>query len=428
MGRWRRRRGRNAQALTAAARWGFPSDSCVDLPLPVLTRADAQRQRAAERIAREEPLSAVRHLCRRGSGLVSAGCRREAWPRLLGITPSEVRPVTQCYPHPERGQIDLDLARSLWLVPDAHRPEFRERSRRVLLAALTDMGSEGASQRWYYQGLHDVAAVLILVLGESTAAAALRRLVEWHLAPWVRKGSRFRDVLVLIPPLVQHGDPELGAALDATLGAAGMSADYALSWILTWFAHEYDGRLDVVSRIFDFLLASPPLMIVYLAAACTLSMRDELLLGDDFADHWQTLQRTPLSPALDEWFATAERLFSSLPPEQLVCIVYGDGAPDVLHPSLSPLFVAPGDPCEAPQELRRRAELALEAVGPAGAAAGALVALPPMPRRALAPGGTLHPLQRAALARLIPLVVASVSACAVWAFAQLQLDAAQWTL
>ena len=41
---------------------------------------------------------------------------------------------------------------------------------------------------------------------------------------------------------------------------------FALSWVLTWFSHDIV-RYHHVTRIFDFLLASHPLMVVYLSCA-----------------------------------------------------------------------------------------------------------------------------------------------------------------
>lgn len=41
---------------------------------------------------------------------------------------------------------------------------------------------------------------------------------------------------------------------------------YALSWILTWYSHDFV-RFDKVARLFDLFIASPPLMPVYCASA-----------------------------------------------------------------------------------------------------------------------------------------------------------------
>ena len=50
------------------------------------------------------------------------------------------------------------------------------------------------------------------------------------------------------------------------LAAAEVPPFFALGWFITWFAHNVP-HLDQISRIFDALLASHPLMPLYLSAA-----------------------------------------------------------------------------------------------------------------------------------------------------------------
>ena len=66
----------------------------------------------------------------------------------------------------------------------------------------------------YYQGLHDVAAVLLLACGDA-AAAVLDRLVAGHLRDNVRGGGldAVLRTLKLLPRLVAAADPELHAAI-----------------------------------------------------------------------------------------------------------------------------------------------------------------------------------------------------------------------
>lgn len=41
---------------------------------------------------------------------------------------------------------------------------------------------------------------------------------------------------------------------------------FAVSWVITWFAHDI-GSLGSIERIYDFFLASHPLMNLYLSAS-----------------------------------------------------------------------------------------------------------------------------------------------------------------
>lgn len=48
--------------------------------------------------------------------------------------------------------------------------------------------------------------------------------------------------------------------------AARMEPFFATSWLLTWFSHDIK-KMDIVARIFDVLLCSPPIYSFYLCAA-----------------------------------------------------------------------------------------------------------------------------------------------------------------
>ena len=54
---------------------------------------------------------------------------------------------------------------------------------------------------------------------------------------------------------------------------------FCLPWLITWFAHTIPSTTAVV-RLYDFLLASPPLMAMYVAAAVVVDSREEVLAGE----------------------------------------------------------------------------------------------------------------------------------------------------
>ena len=62
-----------------------------------------------------------------------------------------------------------------------------------------------------------------------------------------------------------------GYLLKAELGTI-----FALPWLITWFGHVLPDYGDVV-RLYDYFLAQPPLMPVYLAAAIVLYRREDIL-------------------------------------------------------------------------------------------------------------------------------------------------------
>lgn len=50
---------------------------------------------------------------------------------------------------------------------------------------------------------------------------------------------------------------------------------FALPWYLTWFGHSLNQYKDVV-RLYDFFLATPELMPLYVATSLVISRRSEI--------------------------------------------------------------------------------------------------------------------------------------------------------
>lgn len=70
---------------------------------------------------------------------------------------------------------------------------------------------------------------------------------------------KFMHIILLI---VKAADPELFQHFQS----AKLEPFFATSWLLTWFAHDIK-NLDDSARVFDVLLASPPMFSFYLTAA-----------------------------------------------------------------------------------------------------------------------------------------------------------------
>ena len=118
------------------------------------------------------------------------------------------------------------------------------------------------------QGLHEIAMILMLQVGESTAHALLQRLVKTQLRDSTRANlDAVTESLQLVDPVLQSQDP----ALAQHLRHADIPPYFAVSWLLTWFAHNVDSAM--VPRLFDLFLASHPLMPLYLYLAGVLEVR-----------------------------------------------------------------------------------------------------------------------------------------------------------
>lgn len=97
-----------------------------------------------------------------------------------------------------------------------------------------------------------------------------------------------------------------------------MHAYFSLSWIITWYSHDvYD--LNLVARLFDVFLSSPPSFPLYLAAAIVLHRKQELLATDcDFALVHNLISHLPHDLPYDLLVTQALAMFRALPPPKLV--------------------------------------------------------------------------------------------------------------
>lgn len=92
---------------------------------------------------------------------------------------------------------------------------------------------------------------------------------------------------------------------------------FALPWFLTWFGHSLNQYRDVV-RLYDFFLASPPLMPLYVTTALIIERRDEVFeAGCDMASIHCQLSRIPDNLNFENILCKASELYKKHPPEQV---------------------------------------------------------------------------------------------------------------
>jgi len=127
----------------------------------------------------------------------------------------------------------------------------------------------------YYQGMNDVAAVMLLTLGPNSGFQTCEIASRFLLTDFLQ--LPFDQGLVplfhLVFFLLKSVDPDL-YSLASDDGLQPMPI-FATSWILTTFAHDIES-LEAVQRLYDVLLASHPLMIVYLCVAMIKLYEEEL--------------------------------------------------------------------------------------------------------------------------------------------------------
>lgn len=279
-------------------------------------------------------------------GLQTNALRRRAWPHLLGLHGGvDVRRPDgavengegeRAVSHRDARVVECDVERSLVHFKDvswAENGQFTlKRRRRELAWMLNSVCEEHEGDVYYYQGLHDIASVLLLVTEDAALARALLvRLCLHHLRDCTRPALEDAlDVLQLVPVLLQRHDPELAKVL----AAADVPPHFALPWLLTWFSHGCT-TLDEAARLFDLLLGGHPLMPLYVGVvAMSQPECRSLLVGalekarQDDPEYWQsqamanmhkilTSLRIPGAVGADALALEAFKLYRRHPPHTL---------------------------------------------------------------------------------------------------------------
>lgn len=165
----------------------------------------------------------------------------------------------------------------------------------------------------YFQGYHDIAQVLLLVLGVQQAVPAFTRVSLFRIRDYMLPSlSPALKHLQLIPAILERVDPKLRRHL------AGTRPYFALAATLTLYAHDIQEYRDI-ARLYDFLLAHEPVVSIYLFAAIILSRKKEVFeipVDEPEMLHF-TLSKLPTPLDLEGLISNAIKLYKDHPPESL---------------------------------------------------------------------------------------------------------------
>ena len=268
-------------------------------------------------------------------GLVSDSLRRRVWPFMLDVSTTNVydtaeestaRPSYRIFKrmsHKDDAVVKADIERSLWKYSKGWSVEERDGERGRLSDIIT-ASLEGNTQGvYYYQGLHDVASVLLLVCGEGSAHAMLHKMVRCHLRDCTRSTiDPALRTLRLLYPILKHADRELYDFIKSLKEPALETPYFALSWYMTWFAHDVDS-LEDSARLFDLFMGSHPLMPLYVACQVIVGARDDIMKfkqgeGDMVYSFLNKLAVVgPNRPNVDTIAQQAVHLYKQIPPHVL---------------------------------------------------------------------------------------------------------------
>jgi hypothetical protein len=228
--------------------------------------------------------------------------RAQGWLRLVGIEDSEIRAlevdkgsVVSSYPSPlstmstqvfeeekkmECADGDLirrDVGRSVlfrYSTCETDGSSQQERPPTIptyaserLAMVLEDTLRRGGSSLHYYQGLHDVAGVLLHNMDYQANATIyiLSRVCQSHFRDAMREnfGNVTWLLSVLLLPLVEKVEPNVHYALQT---AEVELSNVCLPWVITWFTHDMY-HAHTAGRLVDMFLSSHPLLPFYFAVA-----------------------------------------------------------------------------------------------------------------------------------------------------------------
>ncbi|XP_050301723.1 TBC1 domain family member 20 isoform X2 [Anthonomus grandis grandis] len=253
-------------------------------------------------------------------GLVGDDLRCAVWPLLLEVDPStdeRIPSLEELSVHPEYQQVVLDVNRSLKRFPPGIPYEQRLALQDQLTVLILRVIIKYPHLR-YYQGYHDVAITFLLVVGEVVAFRIMEKLSINNLRECMEPTMEKTDYrLNYIYALLYNVDRDLYNFMDT----AGVGTMFALPWYLTWFGHSLNQYKDVV-RLYDYFLASPPLMPLYVATSLVVYRRSEIFAEDcDMASIHCRLSHIPDNVDFETILVKAEKYYKDYPPNKLEKLV-----------------------------------------------------------------------------------------------------------
>lgn len=136
-----------------------------------------------------------------------------------------------------------------------------------LAQVLENTIRQGNTSLHYYQGLHDIAGVVLhnMDYDVDKTTQILIQISHSHLRDAMRENFANINWLlsVLLPPLVEKVDPYVHYSLQV---AQVELATICLPWMITWFTHDIHDP-ETAGRLVDAFLSGHPLMPVYFAVA-----------------------------------------------------------------------------------------------------------------------------------------------------------------
>ncbi|CAH8666715.1 unnamed protein product [Schistosoma margrebowiei] len=257
----------------------------------------------------------LRHFSISRYGLVDNDVRKVVWPILVrgNCELPDIDPETVKH-HPSYHQVKLDTCRMTSLMPKDSNPEEIESTQQIVTRLVISVLVDNPSLH-YYQGFHDICYVFFSVLGERESRMLLNKLIPTHFSLFMQKSMDVTlEYMQLIFALLEH----VSTSVLNSIESVELGPDFAIAWIITWFAHVLP-NMDDVRRLFDLFLATDPIMLVYVSVAIiTISAKEVESTPLDFALLYQTLARLPKLHPVEELIREALKIYIDLEPDKLI--------------------------------------------------------------------------------------------------------------
>ncbi|VVC25829.1 Hypothetical protein CINCED_3A025621 [Cinara cedri] len=226
----------------------------------------------------EKDIDQLKNLACSEGGLVISLVRAEAWQLFLGLSINNDKPLLNLETiqnHPEYHQVDMDVRRCLKRFPPGISYEQIGKLQKQLIAVILSVIAEHKELK-YYQGYHDVAVTFLIEVGQEKAFSIMEYLSLNHLREFLKPTMEETSYMLWhVFPLVSKLNPDL----EEFITKSGIGTIFALPWLLSWFSHSLNQHIKVV-RLFDYFLASPKDIILYVIAQLINARSDEVLKAE----------------------------------------------------------------------------------------------------------------------------------------------------
>ncbi|GAM22810.1 hypothetical protein SAMD00019534_059850 [Acytostelium subglobosum LB1] len=244
-------------------------------------------------------------------GFVNNDIRTSVWPILLDINQSKIiNHESAIIEHKDTDQVTKDVERSMWRFTKG-KSKLREKKRAELTRIINAILSL-YPQLHYFQGYHEIGSILLMVTNERLSFAMLERLSLNHIGDSMRPSfSEVSKILNLLFPLLSFVDKQT----HQFIVNSEVQPMFAISWLITWFAHNFE-ELEPTARLFDFFLASHPLIPLYFSLITYLK-KDLLKLECAYDTVHHYFSNLPDDLPLDLLIQQTQKLYDKIPPKKL---------------------------------------------------------------------------------------------------------------